>query len=152
MGFKQKYTGFNHKNSSHKRIYLIWYDMKRRCSQPQNKRYEHYGGKGVVVCSEWKDDFQKFFDWSINNGYADDRTIDRIDVDGNYDPSNCRWADQITQANNRSNNHRITYNGTTLTMKQWSERLGISYYVLRARLYRGWSIERAMTEPVGDGR
>lgn len=133
---------------SHSRIYRIWFDMKRRCNQSQNKSYDRYGGKGVKVCDEWTESFQSFYDWSMKNGYTDNLTIDRIDSNGDYSPSNCRWVDEFVQANNRSNNHYITYKGETKTMKQWSDVLGIGYYVLRSRFNKGWDVERAFHQPV----
>jgi hypothetical protein len=71
--------------------------MKQRCVNPNKQHYEHYGGRGITVCDEWREDFQTFYDWAMANGYSDDLTIDRIDNDGDYEPSNCQW---ITQAEN----------------------------------------------------
>lgn len=145
----RKYQGFDYSNPSHHRLYHIWFDMKRRCYQKQNKRWEKYGGRGIKVCPEWVNNFQAFFDWSMANGYADNLTIDRIDMDGDYSPDNCRWADEIQQANNRSNNHYITYHGETKTMMEWSRELVVSYTTLRRRINAGWDIEKAFERPLG---
>lgn len=148
----RKYVnGFTAASPSHDRLYHIWFDMKRRCYQPQNKRWEKYGGRGIKVCPEWLDNFQTFFDWSMANGYDDNLTIDRIDMDGDYSPENCRWADKYQQANNRSNNHLLTYKGETKTMMEWSRSLGINYTTLRRRIRAGWSVENAIEIPIGGG-
>jgi hypothetical protein len=146
---KKRYgNGFDFNNASHHRIYTIWFDMKRRCYQPQNKRYYRYGGRGITVCDEWLD-FQSFFDWSLANGYRDDLTIDRADTDGDYSPQNCRWVNWKTQANNKANNHYITYQGKTQTMMEWSEELNISYTTLRRRFNLGWDVKKAFNRPIG---
>lgn len=89
------------RNVSHKkrytRLYTTWKNMKQRCSNPAATKYDRYGGRGITVCDEWREDFQTFYDWAMANGYSDDLTIDRIDNDGDYEPSNCQW---ITQAEN----------------------------------------------------
>lgn len=149
MFVKQYTNGFDFKNPSHRRLYNIWFDMKRRCYQPQNKRYDRYGGRGIAVCKEWLNGFQPFFDWAVANGYQDDLTIDRIDKDGDYTPENCRWADLFMQANNRSNNRFITYCGETKTMMEWSKVLNMNYSTLRRRIYAGWDVSEAFERPLG---
>lgn len=149
MSWKKKYQGFDFHNPSHHRLYHIWFDMKRRCYQKHNKRWEKYGGRGIKVCPEWLNDFQAFFNWSMTNGYADNLTIDRIHMDGDYSPENCRWADNFQQANNRSNNHYITYHGETKTMMEWSKVLNVNYSALRRRINAGWDVEKAFERPYG---
>lgn len=102
------------------RIWNIWTGMRDRCSRPNNKNYQRYGGRGICVCPEWDSDFQNFYDWSMENGYSDDLTIDRIDNDGNYEPSNCRWVTRKEQTRNRS----IT---KTIPLARIAEIDGITY-------------------------
>jgi len=131
------------------RLYGIYNGIKKRCYNKKEKNYTKYGARGIVVCDEWLDDFMNFYSWSMANGYKDNLTIDRIDVNGNYEPNNCRWTTQKTQQNNRRDNHLITYNGKTQTLSQWASELKIDYDCLEARINRHkWSIERALTQPV----
>jgi len=93
--------------------------MKERCDNPNSKDYHNYGGRGITYVDEWKE-LNPFYEWAMNNGYCDSLTIDRIDVNGNYEPSNCRWASKKTQANNTRTNVRLTINGETKTITEWS--------------------------------
>jgi hypothetical protein len=99
-----------HKKSN-TRVYSIWTDMKKRCFNVQCKRYPDYGGRGITVCEGWRNNFEAFYEWSIANGYADNLTIDRIDVNGNYEPSNCRWITIQEQQLNKRNNKGARYDG-----------------------------------------
>ena len=86
---------------SRTRLYRCWFDMKRRCNNQQDPHYRYYGARGITVCAEWADSYIPFRDWAMANGYADNLTIDRIDVNGNYEPGNCRWITMTEQQQNR---------------------------------------------------
>lgn len=134
------------------RIYKIWDSMKQRCFNPNNNAYNNYGGRGITVCNDWKNDFMSFYEWSINNGYSDNLTIDRINVNGNYEPSNCRWSDDIVQHNNTRKNPRIEYNGEIHTIPEWSRIIGLNVNTIKARIFKyHWSIEDALTTPPNKG-
>ena len=127
------------------RLWRIWVNIKSRCENPNTPNFSNYGARGISICSEWENDFQAFYDWAMSNGYQENLTIDRIDVNGNYDPLNCRWADQITQGNNKRTNHFLTYNGKTQTIAQWANEMGIKQGTLLSRINRlNWSVERAL--------
>lgn len=132
---------------SNTRLYQIWIDMRDRCRNKNNKRYYSYGGRGITVCEEWRDNFQAFHDWAMANGYREDLTIDRENVNGNYEPSNCRWKTRKEQNNNTTRSRYITYQGKTQTIAQWAEELNMPYNSLTSRLQSGWTVERALTEP-----
>lgn len=134
-------------NMAHTRLYTSWCNMKARCYRKTMKRYERYGGRGIIVCDKWKNSFIAFKNWAMANGYQDDLTLDRINVDGNYEPSNCRWISNIEQQSNRGNNRMITYNGETKTLTQWAKKIGLGVKTLQGRIDDGWSIEKALTTP-----
>ena len=127
------------------RLYHIWNGMKQRCQNPKTISYRYYGGKGITVCKEWDNSFKAFYDWAIANKYSDGLTIDRIDINGNYEPSNCQWATNKEQQNKTSYNKIYTYKGKTQTITQWAESTGISRNMLYKRLMRGWEFEKALT-------
>lgn len=132
----------------HTRLYGIWLQMKTRCYNANCDRFDDYGGRGITVCDEWKNDFQSFYDWSMSHGYDDSLSIDRINNDGNYAPGNCRWATRIIQSRNTRRSHLITFNGETHTLVEWCEIKGLSRSCLDNRIRYGWDVERALNTPM----
>lgn len=125
----------------HTRLYSIWSDVKKRCNNPSHAAYHRYGGRGIRICDEWKDDFQTFRDWAMSHGYRDNLTLDRKDNDGDYEPSNCRWVTMKEQCNNTSRTHYITVNGETRNILGWAEYLGITRYRIDSAYSRGENLE-----------
>jgi hypothetical protein len=134
---------FQHHGMSQSRIYIEWKCMLLRCNTPSHKSYKDYGGRGISVCSQWHE-FPNFQEWALANGYNDNLTIDRIDVNGNYEPSNCRYVDMVTQCNNRRSSKFLTYQGKTLSVSQWARELGLSRNAIFGRLKRGLPIEEVL--------
>lgn len=130
------------------RLYKIWDKMKARCNKQNHQDYPRYGGRGITICSEWLSDFKQFYNWAINNGYQDNLTIDRIDVNGNYEPSNCRWATIKQQANNRRTSHFITINNETLSLTEWANKVGLDRSTLQKRIDSGWDEIKAVMTPL----
>ena len=123
--------------------------MKSRCQNPNVPCFDRYGSRGIRICKEWIESYENFKKWSLQNGYSDKKTIDRIDNNGDYCPENCRWVDDNVQRNNKRNNHYLTFNGETKTISEWSKVTGISQSVIGDRVRRyGWSTERALTTKV----
>lgn len=135
--------GFAHKE----KLYGVWKTMHQRCRDKNIKRANSYVNKGIRVCAEWSD-YSVFREWAFLNGYKESLTLDRIDNNGDYKPSNCRWVDYKKQANNKSTNHRLTFNGKTKTLSEWADEIGMSQDTLKRRIYSGWDVERALTTPV----
>lgn len=131
-------------NQTNKRIYNIYYNIKQRCYNKKEKRYKDYGGRGITICDEWLGDngFVNFYNWSIKNGYQDDLTIDRIDNNGNYEPSNCRWTNLETQTNNKRNTIYFEFFGIKKSLKQWINFMGWNYKTYYARYSRGYETFR----------
>lgn len=135
-------------NYSNTKLYRTYYRMKNRCYNNKFPHYENYGGRGIKVCDEWLKNFNNFKEWSLNNGYKEGLSIDRINPNGNYEPSNCRWITMLEQANNKRNNLFFTINGITKTEAQWCREYNIPVTNVRRRLSSGWSIEKALTFPI----
>ena len=123
--------------------------MKDRCYNPNNKQYKDYGGRGINICAEWQTPHshkggRAFKKWALENGYAENLTIDRIDCNKGYSPENCRWVSKKMQSNNKRNNRIISYKGKTQTLAQWCEELELDYDVIEHRLIRNnWVAEKA---------
>jgi|WetSurMetagenome_2_1015567.scaffolds.fasta_scaffold45095_4 hypothetical protein len=132
---------------SNTRLFNIWSGMKSRCYCKSNRYYQNYGGRGIIVCNEWINNFNDFYQWSINNGYSDDLTIDRIDNSGNYEPSNCRWATYQEQENNRRNTIYLDICGCRKPLSEWSEIVGISSPTIEWRMKNHWPFEQLFIEP-----
>lgn len=118
--------------------------MKARCYNNNAPKYKHYGARGIYVCNDWKNSFTNFCDWAMENGYREGLTLDRVDVNGNYEPDNCRWTTMKQQAHNTRRNKNYIINGETHCLAEWCEILGLNHDTIRMRLYRGWPIEKAL--------
>jgi hypothetical protein len=127
--------------------YRIWHGMMQRCYSPGASGYDSYGGRGIAVCDQWRDNFPAFL--ADMGERPAGKSIDRIDNTKGYEPSNCRWATPSQQSRNTSSNRMVTYGGETLPLVVWVERLGVGQQTLTSRLNRGWSAERALTTPAG---
>ena len=124
-------------------------EMKQRCYNPNHSTYKNYGGRGIKIYDEWLNDYNSFLKWAENNGYREGLSIDRIDNDGPYSPENCQFTDRITQANNKRNNHLVTYQGKTQSLADWARELNLEYNIIQDRIVNNnWGPERAFTEPV----
>ena len=139
-------THYSHMLSG-SRLFNIWLNMKQRCENPKNKAYDRYGGRGIRVCEEWYNNSNAFFEWAHANGYSDNLTIDRIENDGNYEPSNCRWVANKAQCRNRRSNINVEHNDKKVTLIELSEITGIDYKVLHARYDRGDRGQRLTRPP-----
>lgn len=127
-------ANITHGLARHK-VWRLWQGIHSRCHNPNNPSYTNYGGRGITMCDEWRNDKEAFFKWALENGWQDGLQIDREDNNGNYEPSNCRFVDLITQANNKRTNLYLTIEGRTQTVAQWSRELGIPYEKLRLQYH-----------------
>lgn len=143
---------FTKHNNCNSRLYVVWRDMKRRCTNPHAKDFINYGANGIKVCKDWNS-FQNFYKWAMENGYDENAkkgkcTLDRINNNGNYEPNNCRWVTVKEQANNRKTNHFITINNETHTIAEWAEIYNIKSYIISNRIRRNWNEIEAVITPL----
>lgn len=126
----------------------VYYGMRGRCYSKKNKDYKYYGAKGVRFCNEWLEDFYNFYSWAINNGYKHGLTIDRIDNNGNYEPSNCRWVTMKVQSNNRGHRpskYMVTFCGRTLSLSDWAKELNVPRVTLYSRFAKGFDVSEILS-------
>lgn len=132
------------------RVYNTWRGMRERCYNPKNKEYSRYGNRGIQVYEGWKNDAKAFAEYvsKLPDYNREGYTLHRVDNDGNYEPGNVIWADNTTQANNKQNNHLLTFNGESHTISEWATICGIKYTTLSARInIYNWSAEKALSTP-----
>lgn len=154
MDKKQRKSHIKHggrKRNCTDRLYYVWQKMRLRCCDKKDKSYKNYGGRGISVCDEWRNDYAAFRAWAFANGYNEsakrgDCTLDRIDVNGDYCPNNCRWVSMAEQCRNTRKNKYLTHNGETHTLSEWARIVGINASSMHYRLKK-WGIEKALSTP-----
>jgi len=130
------------------KIYFVWSGMRARCRNPKAQDYKNYGGRGIRVCERW----EKFENFLADMGEAPSgTTLDRVDVNGDYEKSNCRWATRRVQARNQRRTVMLTFDGRSQSRADWADELGIKHATLTSRLRNGWSVEQALTGAVRIG-
>ncbi len=142
-GCRKKTHGY-----SKTKLYRTYQRMINRCYRKNYPQYDNYGGRGIKVCDEWLNSFVSFKDWALNNGYKEGLSIERINVNKNYEPNNCKWITMFEQASNKRTNIFYTINGITKTQTQWCRYYNIPRTNVRRRLSSGWNIEKALTTPI----
>lgn len=146
-GFRGTRGNLTGKDTPTRHTYMSWVMMQHRCNNPKRYEYKYYGARGIRVCERWLESFQNFLD-DMGLSPTNKHSIDRINVNGNYEPSNCRWATMKEQAHNTRRNHFLTWKGQTKTIGDWGVELGLNEKVLSDRITKlKWSIEKAFTYP-----
>lgn len=142
---KKMYSGVRQND---KRLYAVWNGIKQRCLNENNKSYHNYGGRGIKLDPAWADKYENFYNWAIQAGYQKGLELDRIDNNGDYCASNCRFVSKEIQANNKRNVKLYTINGVTKSLPQWCREYGQEYFLVRQRVFKlGWTIEDALSRP-----
>lgn len=140
---------YRHTIKENKRLWHIWNGMKRRCLSEIDERYHEYGGRGIQICNQWLESFDNFADWALSNGYEDDLTIERIDVNGNYCPENCTWITRKEQAFNKRDTIWVDYHGRHVQLRKLCYEMGLNYDAINNRIVAlGWDTEKAIDEPI----
>ena len=133
------------------RLYKVWASIKQRCTNPHNKRFADYGGRGICIAPEWTD-FEPFMVWAVAHGYEAGRQIDRIDNNGDYAPDNCRFVSPKANQRNKRDNHFLDFADRHITISEWGELIGLSPKTIWERLARGWDTPAALFLPNGSKR
>ena len=142
---KKLYSGVRQND---KRLYIVWNGIKQRCTNQNSKSYHNYGGRGIKMDAEWANNYESFYRWAMRSGYRKGLEIDRIDNNGDYCESNCRFVDKETQSNNKRNVKLYTIDGVTKSLPQWCREYGQNYYLIRQRVYKlRWPIKEALITP-----
>lgn len=145
---KERATKFQHSVYDNKRLYSIYNGIKKRCFNKNEPRYKDYGARGITMCGEWRYNFDAFAEWALSHGYTDEMTIERVDVNGNYCPENCKWITLKEQCNNKRQTIWVDYKGEHIQLMKLCERKGISYDMVHNRIRdSGWDVERAIDTP-----
>lgn len=139
------------RNNKRTKEYRMWIGMKNRCFNPNADQYHNYGGRGITVCEEWKESFEAFLNY-VGPCPSTKHSLDRIDVNGDYEPGNVRYATTKEQCNNKRNNHRLEYNGESHTITEWGELLGIGKRIILTRLRAKWPVAKTLTTPIKQNR
>lgn len=147
IGYQQRRHGYSRPNGSHSPTYTSWEAMRSRCSDPAAIGYRNYGGRGITVCDKWNRSFDAFLA-DMGERPSRQTTLDRIDVNGNYEPGNCRWASKSQQCRNTRYNLVLEFNGKSLCVADWADELKMSRNAIYLRIKQGWSVERTLTTPV----
>lgn len=150
-GYKKVAEHRTKHGGAYTRLYKVYKGMLGRCNNPNRKGYQNYGGRGINVCEEWQGEngYETFRKWALENGYDDKQSIERIDVNGDYCPENCKWIKKSDQAYNKRNSLIYEMDGKKQDLAQWAREYGINYYTLWSRLKRGMDIRSALTKPLG---
>lgn len=145
----KKPTRYRHKVKENKRLWQIWHHIKRRCLLKTDRRYHQYGGRGILMDESWQESFDNFADWALENGYRDDLTIERIDVNGNYCPENCTWISLREQALNKRDTIWIDYRGRHVQLRKLCYEMNLNYDAINNRIVAlGWDVDRAIDTPI----
>lgn len=129
---------------THSKLYYIWTNMKGRCNNKNDKSYRNYGGRGIHVFTDWEDNFIAFYDWAITNGYEEGLSIERIDVNKDYCPDNCKWVSVSEQANNKRDTIYVTLDGKTYRLREICTTYGVKYATALWRYHKGYPIEKIL--------